>query len=74
MKGLSRKNFSQAGRRSMIGSLQLAIQRYRSGSTTVATPITESLDFAEIAQLSLPQQPIHSTHPKLLNAGCHSSY
>ena len=39
MKGLSRKNFSQAGHRSMIGSLQLATQGYRSGSTTVATPL-----------------------------------
>jgi hypothetical protein len=44
MKGLSRKNFSQAGHRSMIGSLQLATQGYRSGSTTVATPVSQLLN------------------------------
>jgi len=53
MKGLSRKNFSQAGHRSMIGSLQLATQGPRSGSTTGATPVAQSLKLAEISQVPL---------------------
>jgi hypothetical protein len=38
MKGLSRKNFSQAGCRAMIDAWQLATQGCRSGATIVATP------------------------------------
>ncbi len=61
MKGLSRKNFSQAGRRSMIGSLQLATQGCRSGSTTVATLVSESAQRNKDCSTIIPGQPVHST-------------
>ena len=74
MKGLSRKNFSQAGRRSMIGAWQLATQGYRSGSTTVATPHHRVTQLTKDRSTLIPGQPVHSTLPKLLNLDSHSSY
>jgi hypothetical protein len=74
MKGLSRKNFSQAGRRLIIWFSAASHSRfperlnYRCHSRRIVAQVSRDLS------TPITGQPVHSTLPKLLNSDSHSSY